>query len=152
MMIAGLQQNGHVYCALKLFQQMKLVAIKSNFVTFVSVFLACASLTTLEHDKEAHEDTIITRSHSDAIVSNALIDMYTKCGYTEVAHIVFDKMSEQVTSSWNVMIMGYAINGCGQEALQLFEQIQLYGVKANHATFVVVLSTCYHPGLVDDGF
>lgn len=82
--------------------------------------------------------------HFDAIVSNAFMDMYTKCGYTEDARTFFDKISERFTSSWNVMIMGYAINGCVQEALQLFEQMQLSSGKENQATFVVVMSTCFH--------
>jgi pentatricopeptide repeat protein len=49
------------------------------------------------------------------------------------------------------MLCGYAHHGLGEEALKLFERMQLVNVKPNHATFVSVLRACTHMGLVDKG-
>jgi pentatricopeptide repeat protein len=49
------------------------------------------------------------------------------------------------------MIVGYAMHGCGKEALEVFEKLQHSGTKPNHITLVGVLSACCHSGLVDEG-
>jgi hypothetical protein len=53
--------------------------------------------------------------------------------------------------SWNAIILGNAMHGCGKEALNLFQRMQHSMTKLDHITFVGVLSTCCHAGLVDDG-
>jgi pentatricopeptide repeat protein len=49
------------------------------------------------------------------------------------------------------MITAYAQNGYGKEALQIFARMLQAGMKANHITFIGVLSGCNHAGLVDEG-
>eukprot|EP01018_Ginkgo_biloba_P006955 Gb_01588 [translate_table: standard] len=87
----------------------------------------------------------------DVVVGSALIDMYSKCGSIEDAHKVFDNMHKRDVVSWTAMIAGCAQHGQGKEALQLFQQMLLSGVKPNEITFVGVLSACSHAGLVDEG-
>jgi hypothetical protein len=43
------------------------------------------------------------------------------------------------------------MHGHGKEALQLFEHKQKPGVRPNNVIFVGVLSTFFHPCLVDEG-
>eukprot|EP01018_Ginkgo_biloba_P026252 Gb_14197 [translate_table: standard] len=151
-MIAGFEQNGNGDKALRVFRQMQLAGVKPNSVTFASVLPACANLAALEYGKEVHEDIIRSRFQPDIVVENALVDMYAKCGSIEFARKVFEKMPERVVVSWNAIIVGYAMHGYGKEAIQLFEQMQHSGSKANHVTFVGVLSACCHAGLVSDGW
>jgi pentatricopeptide repeat protein len=77
--------------------------------------------------------------------------MYAKCGSIEDARKVFDRMRQQDSASWSAMIVGYAINGCSKESLELFEQMQFTGLKPDRVTFVGVLSACCHAGLVNEG-
>ncbi|KAJ7542135.1 hypothetical protein O6H91_10G091300 [Diphasiastrum complanatum] len=49
------------------------------------------------------------------------------------------------------MIVGYAQNGLGKEALALFEQMKHEGMQPNKVTFTCVLSACAHSRLVDEG-
>eukprot|EP01018_Ginkgo_biloba_P002768 Gb_08745 [translate_table: standard] len=151
-MIAGYAQNGHGEEALKLFQQMQLAGVKPNPKAFASVLPACANLVALEQGKEIHEDIIRSGFQSDVFVESALVDMYAKCGNIVKAHNLFDKMDRRNVVSWNTMIAGYAMHGCGKEALELFEQMQNSGIKPNHVTFLCVLSACCHAGLVDEGW
>ena len=60
-------------------------------------------------------------------------------------------MSERREFSWNTLIFGYDHHGYGEEALELFVQMQQAGMKPKEATFVSVLLACSHAGLVDEG-
>eukprot|EP01018_Ginkgo_biloba_P031724 Gb_04381 [translate_table: standard] len=151
-MIAGYAQNGYFYEALRLFQQMQLTGMKPNSDTFASILPACANLAALEHGKMVHEDIIRSEFQSDVFVGSALVDMYAKCGSIADASNIFDRMPKRNVVSWNAMITGYAMHGCGKEALKLFEQMQQSNTNPNHVTFVGLLSACCHAGLVDDGW
>ena len=52
---------------------------------------------------------------------------------------------------WNAMIIGCAQHGLVKEALELFSEIELAGMKPNDVTFLCILSACSHAGLVDEG-
>eukprot|EP01018_Ginkgo_biloba_P019471 Gb_05259 [translate_table: standard] len=145
-------QNGYFDQALTLFGQMKLTGVKPDRGTFASVLPACANLAALEHGKEMHEGIIKSGFQSDVFVESALVDMYAKCGSIEDARKVFDKMPRRNVVSWTSMIVGYAMHGCGKEAIHLFEQMQDSGTSPDHVTFVGVLSACCHAGLVNDGW
>eukprot|EP01018_Ginkgo_biloba_P032070 Gb_08223 [translate_table: standard] len=151
-MIAGYAQNGHSEEALKLFREMQLADMKPNLETFTIILLACANLAVMEHGKEAHEIVIRSGFQSDVFVGNTLVGMYAKSGSLEDAGRVFDKMPQRDVISWTTMIVGYAIHGCGKEALELFQHMQDSGTNPNHVTFVGVLSACCHAGLVDEGW
>ncbi|KOM46255.1 hypothetical protein LR48_Vigan06g156100 [Vigna angularis] len=54
--------------------------------------------------------------------------------------------------SWNVMILGLASHGNGEEALALFTKMLQQNVeRPNDVTFLGVLSACSHGGLIDEG-
>eukprot|EP01018_Ginkgo_biloba_P014274 Gb_03222 [translate_table: standard] len=150
-MIGGYVQNGHDEEALKFFRQMKLEGVKPDSNTFASLLPACGHLAALEQGMEIHEEIVRSGIESDMCVANALVDMYAKCGSIENGCAVFDKMLEHDVVSWTVMIGGYAMHGCGKEAIELFEKMQHSGMKPNRATLVCVLSACCHAGLVEEG-
>eukprot|EP01018_Ginkgo_biloba_P019499 Gb_13599 [translate_table: standard] len=151
-MVAGYAQHGQVEKSVKLFYQMQSAGMEPNQFTFASVLMACASLATLEGGKQVHACTIKTRFEADVSVGNALVDMYAKCGNIDKSREVFDRMANRDVVSWTAMIAGCAQNGCGKEAIQLFEQLQHEGMKPDPITFVGVISACSHAGLVDEGY
>eukprot|EP01018_Ginkgo_biloba_P010381 Gb_31374 [translate_table: standard] len=160
-MIAGYTQARYSYkdfnffChgeeALKLLSKMQREGMKLDFFTFASVLTACASLAALEQGKQIHTHVIKTGLESDVSVASALVTMYAKVGSIEGAHTVFSQMTERNVVSWTAMITGYAQHGKAKDALQLFEEMKLAGVKANHITFIGVLFACSHVGLVHEG-
>eukprot|EP01018_Ginkgo_biloba_P030615 Gb_17428 [translate_table: standard] len=141
-MMVGFCQNGHPNESLTLFRQMQLTGIKPNQVTNLSVLTACAGLTALQLGKQIHNYIIKVGFESDDSVVTTLIAMYAKCGSIEVAHQLFDKIPKKDVVSWSEMIAGYAQNGHADEALALFRQMQLAGVKPNQVTIVSVLPAC----------
>eukprot|EP01018_Ginkgo_biloba_P022027 Gb_29768 [translate_table: standard] len=150
-MITGYVQNGQAEEALNLFQQMQLTGVKPDTNTYTSVLPACASLAALEQGIEIHEAIVRSGFQSDVCVTNALVDMYAKCGNIDNARDVFDNMPQRDVISWTGMIGAYAMHGYGKEALKLFEEMQHSGTNPNHVTFICILSACCHAGLVDEG-
>ncbi|CAK9857649.1 unnamed protein product [Sphagnum jensenii] len=130
---------------------MQCEGVPSNPATFVGLLNACASVMALEEGRQAHQ--LITQSgcELDVFVGSSLIDMYAKCGSMEDASRMFNKMASHNVVTWTAMLNGYAIMGCGKEALQHFERMCEEGVEVNEVTFICLLSACNHAGLVDEG-
>ncbi|CAM6011774.1 unnamed protein product [Sphagnum balticum] len=150
-MILGYVKCGHGQKALALFQQMQHEGIEATPVTFVGVLNACASLVALDEGRCVHEQIIQSGCEADAFVGSSLIDMYAKCGSIEDAWAVFNRMPTHDVVSWTSMLGGYAMYGCGREALEHFEQMCQAGIEVNKVTFIHLLSACSHVGLLDEG-
>ena len=150
-MIEGYSQHGHYEEAFEVFQQMQRAGLKPDQITYMSILNACTCPTALERGKEVHANIINAGFQSDVCMGTALVNMYVKCGSIHDARLVFDKMGKRDVISWNAMIGGLALYGCGQEALQIFEKMKKVGAMPNPVTFVGVLSACSQAGLVDEG-
>ncbi|KAK9129927.1 hypothetical protein Sjap_010414 [Stephania japonica] len=156
-LIAGYAQNGENEQALELFRLLKKDSIWPTHYTFGNVLNACANLANLELGKQAHVHVLKhgfqfeSGPESNIFVGNSLVDMYTKCGAIEDGFRVFQNMTERDNVSWNAMIVGYAQNGYGIEALDLFRRMLVSGEKPDHVTMIGVLGACSHAGMVEEG-
>eukprot|EP01018_Ginkgo_biloba_P026381 Gb_16448 [translate_table: standard] len=142
--IVGYIQNGYAHEALTLFKQMQLADMTPNLVTMVSAIQSCAHLGALKQGKWIHDYIISSGFESDVFVGSALVAMYTKCRSIEAARQVFDKMTDRDVVSWNTMIDGYVQNGHANEALALFNQMELAEVKPDSVTLLSVVQACTH--------
>eukprot|EP01018_Ginkgo_biloba_P002565 Gb_33726 [translate_table: standard] len=149
--IASYTRHGLADEALNLFRQMQRTGIQPSQFTFASILPACASTMALEQGMEIHKEIIKSGIQSNVCVENALVDMYAKCGSIKTARDIFDKMHQRNTVSWTAIIGGYAQNGNGEEALKLFRQMQLAGVKPNSMTFASVLPACANLAALEQG-
>ncbi|XP_076956366.1 pentatricopeptide repeat-containing protein At3g14730-like [Bidens hawaiensis] len=154
------QQSGDHDGTLKLFDQMlKDKAFRPDLVTVTIVLPACSHLAALRRGKEIHAYMITNGlgkedgedRFDDTYINNAILDMYGKCGCMREARLVFDHMRVKDSASWNIMIMGYAMHGFGNEALCLFNEMREKRLTVDEVTFVGVLSACNHAGLVKEG-
>jgi pentatricopeptide repeat protein len=150
-MIAAYAKHGFPAEALTLFHQMQQKGIQPNQFTFAGVLPACANLASLELGAEIHKEITRRGFHINVLVANALIDMYAKCGNIETARDVFDKMSEPDVFSWTTMIAGYVQNESAEDALELFKQMQLTGVKPDEKSFASILPACANLGALEQG-
>ncbi|KAF5201697.1 Pentatricopeptide repeat [Thalictrum thalictroides] len=150
-MIGGYVQNGENEEALSLYGRMEIEGVLPNELTMVSILKACSSLAALEQGKQIHARTIKYGFGLEVPVGSALSSMYAKCGNLDDCSVVFKRMPGRDVVSWNAMISGLSHNGCGKEALELFEVMRLDGIKPDHVTFVNLLSACSHMGLVETG-
>ena len=94
---------------------------KPDEATVVSTLSACTALKNLELGKEIHD---YVRNNLDFTVriSNALLDMYAKCGFLSVARKLFDEMPMKNVICWTSMVAGYINYGKLDEARELFER------------------------------
>lgn len=150
-MILGFAKCGQGQRALELFAQMQKFRVTPNSLTFVAVLNACAGAAALEEGRRAHDHILSKGFQSSAFVGSALVDMYAKCGSLEEAWNAFNTAPAWDVVVWNAMLGGLAMHGHASDALRLFERMCREGVKVDEVTFVSLLSTCSHGGLVDDG-
>lgn len=149
--LVGLTQNACPSEALDIFCRMNKLDVKMDKFSFASVISACASKSSLELGEQVFGKAITLGLESDQIISTSLVDFYCKCGLVEMGRKVFDGMIKTDEVSWNTMLMGYATNGYGIEALRLFNEMRYSGVRPSAITFTGVLSACDHCGLVEEG-
>ncbi|KAJ6309956.1 hypothetical protein OIU76_014824 [Salix suchowensis] len=132
-MISGFVQGGFPEEALQLFQRMKMENARPNRVTMVGVLSACAKKIDLEFGRWACD--YIERNGIDInlILSNAMLDMYVKCGSLEDARRLFDKMEVKDIVSWTTMIDGYAKVGDYDAARRVFDVMPREDITAWNA-------------------
>ncbi|KAI6691856.1 hypothetical protein NL676_019566 [Syzygium grande] len=156
-LIAGYTQNGENEEAFGLFRLLKREAIEPTHYTFGNLLNACANLADLQLGQQAHAHVLKhgfrfqSGEESDIFVGNSLIDMYVKCGAVEDGLWVFKNMLERDKVSWNAIIVGYAQNGYGIEALEIFRKMLASGERPDRVTMIGVLCACSHAGLVEEG-
>lgn len=141
-LITGYIQIGQIDEAWKLFYGMQKEGVEPNSVTVATVISACAVQGALQHGKEIHGYLLKRGFECDIFVGSALVDMYAKCGCVNDARDVFDKMPERNVISWNGMIGGYTQNGYANEAVEIFRQMRLAGIKPNSIAISSVLPSC----------
>ncbi|KAI4337892.1 hypothetical protein L6164_016258 [Bauhinia variegata] len=150
-MLVGLTKNACPSEALVIFCQMNELDLKMDEFSLASAISACASTSFLELGEQVFGNAITIGLESNQIFSTSLIDFYCKCGFVEIGRKVFDRTIKTDEVSWNTMLMGYATNGYGIEALSLFSEMRHAGVRPSGITFTGVLSACDHSGLVEEG-
>ncbi|ONK58282.1 uncharacterized protein A4U43_C09F10570 [Asparagus officinalis] len=145
---AAARQNGLE--ALNLFLKLTRSGTKPDFFSLSSILSVCSSLVALEQGEQIHAQALKSGYLSDVVLSSALVNMYNKCGCIENASKAFIEMPNRTLISWTSMITGFSQHGRFREAIELFEDMRLAGVKPNQVTFVGVLSACSHAGLVQE--
>ncbi|XP_041010847.1 pentatricopeptide repeat-containing protein At1g59720, chloroplastic/mitochondrial-like [Juglans microcarpa x Juglans regia] len=145
---------GEFHTSLTLFGEMQKM-FEPDAYTMQSVISACAGLRALSLGMWAH--ACVLRKCGDemvanVLVNNCLVDMYCKCGSWEIAQQIFERMDKRDVNSWNSMILGLAMHGKAEAALDYFvRMVRTERVVPDSITFVGVLSACNHRGLVNEG-
>lgn len=150
-MITGYARNGHGDEALCFFVDMMRSGVQPDDFAFGAVLHACSSLAILGDGKMVHGCIIRSGSHANVYVGNGLISMYAECGDIEGSSRAFIEILNKDLVSWNAMLFGFGLHGRANQALQLYEQMMAYGVKPDKVTFIGLLMTCSHLGLIEKG-
>ncbi|RLM61582.1 pentatricopeptide repeat-containing protein [Panicum miliaceum] len=126
-------------------------AARRGFLT--DIFVLTRSSRSLEEGRWAH--TFIDKHKmvldNEFNLGAALIDMYGKCGRTDMAVKVFHSLDQKNVSAWNALITGLAVNGDAPQCIDVFEQMKRSGENPNDITFVSLLTACAHAELVYEG-
>ncbi|KZV23803.1 pentatricopeptide repeat-containing protein-like [Dorcoceras hygrometricum] len=155
-LISGMAQGNRPLEALELFKEMGVgCGMMPNEVTVLGALSACSQLGAVSEGDGVYEYIRNNRLEENVIVCNAVIDMYAKCGLVDKAYSVFEGMKcSRSVITWNTMIMGFAMDGDGVRAIQLFncmDRGRMGGPIPDDVTYLACLCACNHAGLVEEG-
>ncbi|KAG0471786.1 hypothetical protein HPP92_016332 [Vanilla planifolia] len=151
-LIAGLCRDGRPRDALLAFERMHFAGVEPNRITMVNTLAACAFHgAALDVGEWIHQRAVHAGWELDVVLGTALVDMYCKNGRINMAVELFSRMPQRNVFTWNSLILGYAFDKGGNEALQLFSRMEQEGVKPDTVTLIAVLAACGHSGLVEHG-
>ncbi|KAL8166637.1 hypothetical protein V2J09_008136 [Rumex salicifolius] len=138
--------------SVEIYIDMKRLDFHPTISTFASLIGACSLLTAVEIGQQVQCHLMKMEFLIDIKISSALIDMYSKCGRVDEAQKIFNQMPETNVFSWTSMIDGYGKNGKPYKALKLFHTMRKANrITPNHITFLSILSSCAHNGLLNEG-
>eukprot|EP00249_Psilotum_nudum_P035121 c55140_g1_i1 orf=356-739(+) len=115
---------------------------RADFDTYMLLLQGCIDMRSLAEGRQVHAHVIESGFKSNIFMMNSLVNMYCKCGSTDLAREVFDNMPRRDVISWNTMITGYTHHGQDIEALTLFLQMQQERMNPDNFTFVSILKAC----------
>ncbi|XVF34993.1 hypothetical protein REPUB_Repub18cG0106500 [Reevesia pubescens] len=98
--------------------------VLADYDVFLAFLDACANTNSLELSKRVNGFLRRSKFAGDIELNNKLIYIYGKYAGMRDARRVFDKMRERNMASWKLMIIGYAVNGKGDDGLLLFEEMR----------------------------
>ncbi|CAK7346678.1 unnamed protein product [Dovyalis caffra] len=148
-MISGYVRKGRFFEAMELFSRMQEERIKPSEFTMVSLLNTCACLGALRQGEWIHDYIVQNNFELNVIVVTAIIDMYSKCGSIDKALQVFKSAPKKGLSCWNSLILGLAMNGRENEAVRLFSMLESSNFRPDYVSFLGVLTSCNHGGMVD---
>lgn len=151
-MVAAYVDNGRNMEAIELFQDLMNKPLKPDAITFASILPAYSEATSLREGKQAHGYILKSPHHLNTYVLNSAVYMYAKYGELGTAQEIFDQILFKDISSWNTIIMAYAIHGFGRRSIDLFYKLRDKGIKPNESTFVSLLTSCSISGMVEEGW
>ncbi|KAL5221875.1 hypothetical protein ABZP36_026588 [Zizania latifolia] len=121
-------------------------------VSFATALQASACLASCILGATIHASVVKTGFSDSPGLSSSLITMYSKCGCLDDACRAFNLAEDHLcVMPWTAMITALQQHGHGGQAIDLFETMLEKGIKPDHVTFVSVLSSCSHSGLVEEG-
>jgi pentatricopeptide repeat protein len=122
---------------------MQIEGISVNEVTYICSLRACGNLGLIQKGREIHGEVYRKKVHNiDERLSNALVDMYAKCGLFSKAHEVFESLGTKSVISWTSLISGYVKHEQSEEALNCFRLMQSQGIPPNVVTYACGLRAC----------
>ncbi|EOY16621.1 Pentatricopeptide repeat superfamily protein [Theobroma cacao] len=148
--IVGYVQEEDELEAFNMFQRMISCGIVPDEVSLASTLSACANVQSLEQGKQFHCLAVKSCLETSLYAGSALIDMYAKCGAIGDARKVLCCMPEWSVVSMNSMIAGYAPEDL-DEAMILFREMQVNGLKPSEVTFASLLEACNEPHKLNVG-
>ncbi|KAH7427048.1 hypothetical protein KP509_10G028200 [Ceratopteris richardii] len=151
-LIAEYVQQGEAEQAFDCFKQMQQEGLRADGITFACMLKACAILGTVNRGRVVHDEILKEGLlGTDAMLDNALVDMYAKCGVLRKAQLVLEEIPFRDVVCWNALIAGYAQQGESDRALSCFRKMELEGFHPDASTFLSLLTSCCHLGLLEEG-
>ncbi|GJN12488.1 hypothetical protein PR202_ga30770 [Eleusine coracana subsp. coracana] len=153
-MMGGMVDRGRPRAALALFRELWAEAgAGAGSRTVVVAIRAATTAGSLQAGRQLH--CCVTKMDAcddgNQYLGCALLDMYSKCGRVDEARWVFNGMLPQQRNlvAWNSMLAAYALHGCNEEALELYNDMCVSGIGMDQFTFSTMLGVFSRLGLLE---
>ncbi|CAH1450941.1 unnamed protein product [Lactuca virosa] len=97
------------------------------------------------------KDLFFNIHNPDLVTQTTMVVACARLGDIKFARQLFDKMPDRDVIAWNAMIAGYVRFGEPLNGIELFNTMEMKGLKVNEATMVSVLSACTQLSALDAG-
>ena len=134
-LMSGYSENGISEQSLRGLELMSLEGISPDVIALTRCLEACTTVGFITTGQELHIEVVEKGYETDHYVSNTLVGMYGNFGFYDEVNMMFDKLLVQDCASWNALILGYAANGIGQEALRCFREMQYHDITPDNASW-----------------
>ncbi|XLT08909.1 hypothetical protein HN51_054702 [Arachis hypogaea] len=141
----GLFQNA-LRC---LVSMMRFGQLPDQFMLAIALSI-CSKLRNVEFGRLLHSRVIKAGFEFNPLCQGALIDLYAKCSFLRHASAIFDTAVHLDTISWTALISGYVRARLPQDALQVFDKMQIAGCSPDPVVFVTVLNDLLNLVKLDD--
>ncbi|KAK6921952.1 E motif [Dillenia turbinata] len=149
--ISSYLHNGKAKEGLELFRQMVSKGVEPDSVTMLSVAEVCGQFGSWILARSVHGHAVRREIQWDGSLGSSLVAMYSKCGDLYSAERLFRCSSNHSAALWTTMISCYNQSGCFQEAIDMFEEMQVSNVEPNSVTMISVLCSCARIGWLKGG-
>ncbi|PKU74480.1 pentatricopeptide repeat-containing protein At2g40720 [Dendrobium catenatum] len=150
-LISGYSHNGLLDESINAFAGIAQNGLLPDSVSITSVLVSVSIFAALGKGKMIHGYLVRNGIFCDEIVGNSFIDMYMKCGCLRYAQLIFDRLTVRNLVTWNTMIAGYGSHGHCLKAINLFDEMQQLKIIPDGTSFLSLISSCSHSGLVEEG-
>ena len=127
--------------AMCLFNRMRSEGFLADSVIVATVIPACGRMKELRAGTALHGCAVRCGVADDNCVSNALVDMYCKCGCLEMANHLFHSVDFKDVVSWSTLIARYSKNGMYHVSVRLFAEMVASRLKPKSNTMTSILSS-----------
>lgn len=141
-LISGYVQMGLYGSSIGVFKEATMAGLKLDKLTYAGAFRACAQIRNLELGKLIHGMVTVSGVSSECLVTNSIIDMYSKCGRVDQARALFENTDALDDVSWNSMIAGYVRIGAYDDMLRLLVKMNQTGLTMSTYALGSILKAC----------
>ncbi|KAK1295075.1 putative pentatricopeptide repeat-containing protein [Acorus calamus] len=138
-MITGYARVGRFVESLRLFRELQFKGFDRSQFPLASVLSVAASRADLGMGRRVHAQAVVTGAPSQITVSNALVDMYAKCGELGSARAIFSMHVDRNEVSWTALLSGYVENGLYEDGVRVFAEMRRAGVATDRVAFASAL-------------
>ncbi|PRQ25491.1 putative tetratricopeptide-like helical domain-containing protein [Rosa chinensis] len=128
--------------ALSLYSRMISEGVRPDSSTFTGALKACAGMLDLKMGEEVWSKAARCGYEGDVFVASSVLNLYAKCGKTDEAVAVFDKIPRRDLVCCTTMITGFLQSGRPVEAVEVYRRMQNEGMEFDGVVMMGLVQAC----------
>ncbi|KAL8473183.1 hypothetical protein ACS0TY_030128 [Phlomoides rotata] len=146
LVLRRLCDNGFFEDVIFVYKKCRYSGLSSDNYTYPFVIKACTASRDVWFGNAMHCVVLKTGFGDNLVVGTALLSFYSRVSEIGNARKMIDEIPQPDLVTWNALISGYSVNAFDYEALQVFQNLRVMGVKPNASTLTSLLPLCSRLG------